>query len=223
MRKPGVFGFVMCLFLSFLLLAPANAQGAGVNEAYTKVLAEWKSACNKAKSEGDTDGDFSFDFYDMSALASVKAYYALYDIDGNGIPELILKKTTSYEDIIAYIFTIKDGKALNIFGYDDRGRPGEVPWSREGSSAILSNGLIDCTDGDYTLYRMADDGYSVTKFASREPQDSPDGASLHEAKWKYYANKKQVDYDAYLRHLKTRGYKVGGENPLASIDWVALH
>ena len=223
MRKPGVFGFVMGLFLSLLLLVPANAQGAGVHEAYKKVLAEWESAYNKAKSEGDTYGDLSFDFYDMSALGSVKAYYALYDIDGNGTPELILRKTTSYEDIIAYIFTMKDGKARNIFGYDDKGRPGEVPGSREGSSAILSNGLIDSTDGDYAIYGIADDGYSATKFASREPHDFPDGASLNEAKWRYYANKKQVEYDAYLRHLNTRGYTVGGENALASIDWVALH
>ncbi|MCL1875560.1 MAG: hypothetical protein FWF87_04810 [Synergistaceae bacterium] len=223
------FGKTMSILFVIFLIVPAYSLSAEVNEEYKGVLAEWESSYTKAVNERDADsGGLSFEFYDMSDLGSAKAYYALYDIDGNGIPELILRKTSSYEDIIAYIFTIKNGKAVNIFGYYGKdfsymeGKPREVPWSRAGSSVILSSGLIDSTDGDYAVYRIADDGYSVIKFASSEPYDYPDEASLDEAEWRYYANNKQVDYDAYVRHLNEHGYKIGGNNTRAKIDWVAV-
>ena len=186
-------------------------------KAYDGIIAEWKSAFEKATDEGvPYSGDLSFDFYSMDDLTSAKAFYAVYDIDGNGMPELILRKENGYEDIIAYIFAIKDGNAVNIFGYDEEGHPREVPWSRVGSSAVLSNGLIDCMSGDYSIYRIADDGYSVTKVASSKPYDYPDEAGLAEAKWRYYIDNTQVDYDGYIQYLDTQGYTTNG---LAMMDW----
>ncbi|MCL2767120.1 MAG: hypothetical protein FWE49_00090, partial [Synergistaceae bacterium] len=98
----------------------------------------------------------------------------------------------------------------------------EVPWSREGSSVILSNGLIDSMEGDYTIYRIADDGYSVAAVASSNPYDYPDEASRAEAEWRYYINGELVDYDFYVQSLNKRGYVVGGDNALAVIDWVNI-
>ncbi|MDR0490791.1 MAG: hypothetical protein LBH28_06065 [Oscillospiraceae bacterium] len=190
---------------------------------YEPILAGWKSAYKKAMNGGNPySEEYSFRFYSGENPDSTKAYYAFYDIDGNGIPELILRKQCDYEDIIAYIFSIQDGKAVDIFGYDlshPEISPREVPWSRAGSSDILSNGLIDCTSGDYSIYRIADDGCSVAKIASSEPYDYPDMAHLAEAKWRYYTNGTLVDYDVYAQYLKTQGYSTSGDNTLAIIYW----
>jgi len=200
-----------------------NEAGIDYDKAYASLIAEWKSALNDYKSGNFAENSMlSFSFYDMGDSNSVKAYYALYDIDGNGTPELILRKTNSYEDIIAYIFSIKDGKAINIFGYDAIGDLREVPWSRDGASAILSNGLIDSMDGDYAIYRIADDGCSVTQVASKEPYDYPDEASLAEAEWRYRINGEQVKYGFYVQYLKELGYTIDGDNASAIIDWVNI-
>ncbi|MCL2462559.1 MAG: hypothetical protein FWF44_07830 [Defluviitaleaceae bacterium] len=195
------------------------------DKAYAPIIAEWKLALYKLINDGDPgnpyDGDLSFQFYDNDT-SPVEAYYALYDIDGNGTPELILRKVKGYEDIIAYIFSIKDGKAVDIFGNDDfYGGPKEVPWSRVSSSSILSNGLIDSMYGN--IYKIADDGCSVAELASCEPYDYPDEADLAEAKWKYYINNVQVDYDFYVQYLSEHGYLVGGNNTLAIIDWININ
>ncbi len=205
---------------------PTNAITNNLNDyikVYDSLIIEWKSALNNLKSGNDSGTDtLSFHFYDMNDSNNAKAYYALYDIDGNGTPELILRKTSNYEDIIAYIFTIKDNKTINIFGYDSVGNLSEVPWSRVGSSDILSNGLIDSINGDYTIYKIADDGCSVVEVASSEPYDYPDMANLADAKWRYYANSVQVNYDSYVQYLKEHGYTEGGDNALAIINWVSL-
>jgi hypothetical protein len=193
------------------------------NKEFDLLISEWKSASNNFKSGNYTeDSMLSFSFYDMSDSSSAKAYYALYDIDDNGTVELILRKENNYEDIIAYIFTIKDDKAINIFGNDGQRGLREVPWSRTGSSYILNNGLIDSLGGNYAIYRMTDDGYSVAKIASSEPYDYSDMANLAVAKWVYYANKEQVDYDIYVQYLNDQGYMLEGSNILAIIDWVDL-
>ncbi len=203
--------------------APVDDSKGGINMAYNLLISEWESAFSYFASEDDTKNSLlSFSFYDMSVANSVKAYYALNDIDGNGIMELILRKTNGYEDIIAYIFTMKGDKAINIFGNDSQNNLHEVPWSRVGSCDILSNGLIDCSNGDFAIYRITNDGYGIVRIAYSEPYDYPDMARLADAKWRYYINDVQVDYDFYVRHLNEQGYIVDGNNTLAEIDWVAL-
>ncbi len=215
--------FLVCILM---LSGCRNLKTNNINDyikVYDSLIVEWKSALSSFKS-GDYswDGMLSFGFYDMSDTKSAKGYYALYDIDGNGTPELILRKANNDEDIIAYIFTIKDDKTVNIFGYDSVGNLSEVPWSRVGSSYILSNGIIDSMNGDYAIYKIADDGCSVVEVASSEPYDYPDMANLADAKWRYYANGVPVDYDAYVQNLKEHGYTEGGDNDSAIIDWVSL-
>jgi len=167
-----------------------NKEKIDYGRIYDPIIAEWKSAYENVIDEDKpySEDALSFSFYDMDNIHSISAYYALYDIDGNGIMELILRKESSFEDIISYIFSINNGKAVNIFGYDDSGIPIEVPWSRVGASDVLSNGLIDCIAGDYAIYRITDDGCHVTKIASSDPYDYPDEASLADAKWNFYIN-----------------------------------
>lgn len=191
-------------------------------ESYRDLITEWKAALNRYINDGYTINDtFDFCFYN-GCTNSLKTYYALYDIDGNGITELLLKKQNEYEDIIAYIFTIKDDEPINLFGYSDEGLPREVPWSRAGSGKILNNGLIDCCDGDYTIYKIAESGYSVIKFASAQPYDYSDEAGKAEAKWKFYIDETEVDYDFYVQRLGEQGYMVNGNNTLANIDWKSV-
>ena len=219
-RDKRIIVTIMVLLVLCLVLTACNNNGNSYTKKYKPVIADWKAAYENVKNGGDPYGDgFSFGFYDMSGIASAKAYYAYYDIDGNGTPELILKKGSDYEDIIAYIFSIKDGKAVNIFGYDEVGNPIEVPWSRVGSGAILSNGLIDCMTGSYALYRISDDGFTAAKIAYKEPFNYPDEASLDEAEWRYFVNNVQVEYDEYVQHLSEQGYVSDGNNDPALIEW----
>jgi len=202
--------------LSFAAPALPNPD---YRKAYDALITEWKSALNKYVNQGYAADDMlDFSFYDNSA-DSVKAYYALYDIDGNGTVELILRKQNRYEDIIAFIFSIKDGKPINVFGYDKEGLPIEVPWSREGSSVILANGLIDSIGGDYSIYKIAENGYTVKKIAYSEPYNYPDEANLAEAEWRYYANGEQVSYDYYVQNLNEQGYSMEAINAPAVIHW----
>ena len=117
---------------------------------------------------------------------------------------------------------MKDGKAVNVFGYDDDGKPIEVPWSRSGSSDILANGWIDGMGGGFTIYKIANDGCSVTEIAAQEPYDYPDMASLGLAKWRYYIYGKQVDSDYYVKYLEDRGYVFHEKHELADIKWIEI-
>lgn len=199
------------------------------DEVYKELIAEWATAMNNYKSDDYLGNDMlDFNFYNgIVNKESIQAYYALYDIDGNGTKELILNKRNGIEDIIAYIFTIKDGKPINVFGYhegfSDFGLPHEVPWSRGGSSSILKNGLIDCRSGDYSIYRIADNGYTVFEIASAEPYDYPCEALLAEAKWMYYINGEEVDYDFYCQYLEGQGFNVEGKNTLANLNWINVN
>jgi hypothetical protein len=171
------------------------------NKTYADLITEWKTT---NESEGYT------------------TYCALYDIDGNGIKELILRKENDYDDVIEYIYSIKDSKPINVFGYSGNGEPIGVPWSRYGSSVILNNGLIDSTYGDYSIYKIADDGYTAIMIAKAEPYDYPDEASKAEAKWRYFIGDKWVDdYGIYAKYLDKQGYVRDG-NTEANIDWLKL-
>jgi len=171
------------------------------NKTYAGLITGWKTT---NESEGYT------------------TYCALYDIDGNGIKELILRKENDYDDVIDYIYSTKDGKPINVFGYSGNGEPIGVPWSRYGSSVILNNGLIDGTNGDYSIYKIADDGYTAIIIAKAEPYDYPDEASKDEAKWRYFIGGKWVDdYDIYAKYLNEQGYVLGG-NTEANIEWLKL-
>jgi hypothetical protein len=170
------------------------------NKTYADLITEWKTT---------------------NELEGYTAYYAFYDIDGNGIKELILRiHNTHYYDAIEYIYSIKDGKPINVFGYSDNGEPIGAPSSRYGSSVILNNGLIDSSEADYSIYKIASDGYTAISIAKAEPYDYPDEASRAEAKWRYFIGDKWVDDSyIYIEYLNEQGYKVNEVNTEANIDW----
>jgi hypothetical protein len=212
----------ICVCVIFVAQPNRGAEAAISDKnykVYESLIVEWKSAMDNMKIGNYLENDeLDFSFYDNSGRDSFEAYYALHDIDGNGVKELILNKRSKYEDIIAYIFTLKDGKPVNVFGYSKNGIPTEVPWSRNGSSRILENGLIDSREGNDAIYRIAGDGYSVKRIAHSEPGDYPDEASRAEAVWRYFVNDKRVDYDSYVQYLKKQGYSFDGNNKM-NIDW----
>jgi len=203
-------------------LETGNGTKGDFFEPYDNLITEWKAALHRHINDGYTGNDiFNFWFYN-GYTNSIKTYYGLYDIDGNGIIEILFKKQNKSEDIIAYIFTLKDGEPINLFGYTDEGLPREVPRSRAGSSKILANGLIDCNNGDYSIYKIDENGYSVNKFASARPYDYPNEANKAEAKWKYYINETEADYDFYAQCLDEQGYMPNKNDVLANIDWKSI-
>jgi len=168
------------------------------NKAYSALITEWKN-------NNDANSTVS---------------YALFDIDGNGIEELILvHHLLAYGyDGIAHIYTLKDGKPINLFGYDENNTPNEVPWSRYGSIEILANGLIDSMNGDYSIYKIAEDGCSVIRIAKTEPYDYEDEASRAEASWRYYVMGEIVNGETYFEFLNEQGY-MDESDAEANIDW----
>ena len=193
------------------------------DQSYETLIAEWKATLYRYKrGEYDRDRMLSLDLYSYDSVDLVKYYYALYDIDGNGVSELILNKQDTDENIVAYIFTMKEERPVNIFGYDDDGKPKQVPWSRAGGSYILETGLIDSSNGDYAIYKMSDDGYFAEKIADAEPYDYVDQASLGEGQWRHYVNGVETDTDTYIQYLKDLGYEMGRNNALAEIEWIEI-
>ena len=181
-----------------------------------------KKTAEQTATEISHYADLITEWKTTNELEGYTTYYALYDIDGNGIKELILRKENDYYDVIDYIYSIKDSKPINVFGYSGNGEPIGVPWSRYGSSVILNNGLIDSTYGDYSIYKIADDGYTAIMIAKAEPYDYPDEASKAEAKWRYFIGDKWVDdYGIYAKYLDEQGYVWDG-NTEANIDWLKL-
>ena len=155
----------------------------------------------------------------------VIVYFAIYDIDKNGVPELLVKIAyNEYNVFFSYIYTIQDSLPILLF---------EPPYSRHGSSVILSNGLIDATAGDYSIYKITEDGYNVSKIAHAEPYFAPpmkyewggeggEIASSNLAKWRYYVNNSEVSLEYYVEYLEEQSYIVNGENIEAEIEWGGL-
>ena len=198
-------------------------EEAEYDQSYETLISEWKATLDKYKREEyDRDRMLSPDLYSYDSVDLVKYHYALYDIDGNGVSELILNKRDTDENIIAYIFTMKEEKPVNIFGYDDDGKPEQVPWSRAGGSYILETGLIDSSNGDYAIYKMSDDGYFAEKIADAKPYDYVDEASIGEGKWRHYVNGEETDRDTYILYLKELGYEMGWNIALAEIEWIEI-
>jgi len=160
--KP-VFGIVvLALTLAFGATA-CNRKGGtpriDFDEAYKPTINFWKSELEQVR-----NGESYFDFYSGGDPANQRVYYALYDIDNNGIQELLIKRTADYEEIISDVYSInvRTSEVVHVF---------ELPWSRVGGSEILKSGLIDATADDYGIYKLGDDGISIIKIAYSEPYD----------------------------------------------------
>jgi hypothetical protein len=118
--------------------------------------------------------------------------------------------------------------ARYIFGYDEEGdyrgaKPREIPWSRVGSSSILDSGWIDSRDGDDAIYQIAEDGCSVVRISKAEPYDYESEANKAEAKWRFYINDTEVEYDFYADYLTEQGYSFERNNALMDIEWTSIY
>jgi len=158
----------------------------------------------------------NFDYYAriykpvIDDLKSARTHYAIFDINKNGIPELLFIGDEGWSSQISDIYTIVDGSPVYLF---------EPPWNRYGSSEILSSGLISDPTGS-AIYKISVDGKRVVTIAHTEEYDYPYEASRALAQRKFYINEFEVTFDFYVQYLKEQGYMVLETNAAADIDWI---
>lgn len=93
--------------------------------------------------------------------------YAYYDIDGNGIKELLI--TQSLQDIyLCDLYAFDAGNAVKLFS--DIGEPGDLGGAV--SARVNKDGIIvKQYPGDADYYRLAEDGYSLESASGIEEED----------------------------------------------------
>ena len=75
-------------------------------EIYSPVVKEYKEQCEEMHSDYYIDNDCMF------------CSWALFDIDGNGVKELIIQQGSGELDRMQYVFEAKNGKATKIGEYE---------------------------------------------------------------------------------------------------------
>ena len=91
-----------CLILAFGIL---SVQASAENEtpawvtAYEQILTEWNAQIPEKPGDFDVVPELS---------------YLVYDIDKDGIPELVVKTGTCEADYHGALYTFRDGKALQV-------------------------------------------------------------------------------------------------------------
>jgi len=158
-------------------------------------------------------------------------HYTVYDIDGNGTPELLLGVNDYHNNIFIHdIFTINNGIAVQLgidFEYDGSPMPG----------FLFGNGVIR-SDFDYVYqeyYRIVDgkrewqaqlDPYRTTKIipvtkdefiqAQKEIEGEGETIKLDWKPWKEYENRPGPEYDAIAGYVE---YDVSRESALDRVEY----
>lgn len=149
----------------------------GYQDAYEAILDEYRGACAASleeyqenaetkyphvnpyvmedyhvsfhQSPGAENGETSDELYEL--------YYACYDIDGNGIPELLIRQSLQ-DTCFCDLYAFDGGNAVKLFA--DLGEPGDLGGAV--SARANEDGIIvKQYPGDADYYRLAEDGYSL--------------------------------------------------------------
>lgn len=152
-----------------------------------------------------------------------QAHYAYYDIDGNGVPELLI---ASFYDFgyyyLADVFTIHEEHPVRLFeGVEDRGfwSRNRLDFSADGKSLICtgsSGAAYTTTD----FYRIAGNGYQVelleglTTFNPEKPEE--DTAHYRQPDGTYEI---AADYDGVMEKYYGQKYSQRDETPDYSSDF----
>ena len=99
MKKAISVFLTLCLLLSVPVLA--SAEEAGWQDAYAAILSEIEAALQAQAQDSWID-------------TTLGCGYSLYDIDKDGVPELMTKLGTCEADYHGAIYTFRDGQALCV-------------------------------------------------------------------------------------------------------------
>jgi len=149
-----VFIFLVCLFAGCISNTDESyltQNGYGFPEAYKTVLEKVREAEENAHENAYYD-EIYFP-QEVFWSSDAKAYYALYDIDNIGMPELFIGNGE-----ISHIWALKGDEASRLF---------ETGFGRRNRCWLLKNGMI-LNEGSssasihaYDFYKMSENGFSV--------------------------------------------------------------
>lgn len=132
-----------------------------VYEAYQKIIDEYVSAIDAGESYESSSPEFP----NVNAIAmlqkrnyNIDIKYALYDIDGNGIEELLFTNDEKY-DCIMDIYTFDRTSANKLFNDDTLAERSHLTIYEDGTIYIYGSG--GAAYGSATFYKIIDGGYDV--------------------------------------------------------------
>lgn len=200
LKKNAVKTSIYVAFVIFVLTfatSDADAKRASYNDAYNKILGQYKEACSISQKKWEGNLDYykkKFknlnmdiliqyhipDHYDELFECEIPCMlgYGYYDIDGNNIPELLIS-VYEREIVCIDIYTFDGKKAIKLF---DIGK-----WYT--SYSIYSNGIIARYSGDIKYYRIKKDGKSVKKVKMKTIEDEEELMQYQDINfgWKVFA------------------------------------
>lgn len=128
------------------------------DDAYETVLDEFRAFCTDTRERGSygIEGTVAAYYHIYEGVL----YYSYYDIDQNGVPELLLSMGDS-EDIgeIVDVYGLNGSEAVCIQGNDTLGDRSRLTIYDDGTLYREDSG--GASYGEYTFYRLASNGYEL--------------------------------------------------------------
>ena len=128
------------------------------NDIYSPILNKFGAFCADARQKDSYDIEGTV--YTYYHLYKQILYYSYYDIDKNGVPELLLSMGSNENiESIVDIYAFNGSEAVCIQGNDSLGDRSHL--------TIYTNGIIyredssGASDGEVTFYRFASNGYEL--------------------------------------------------------------
>lgn len=140
--------------------ATSTAEETGVisDEAYKTVLDEFRVFCVDTRERGSYSIEGTVDAY--YHMYDEVLYYSYYDIDKNGVPELLISMGND-EDVgeIVDVFGLNGSEAVCIQGNDSLGDRSRLTIYADGTLYREDSG--GASIGEYTFYRLTSNGYEL--------------------------------------------------------------
>ncbi len=131
-------------------------------ELYNAKLAEYEAAANLTTEElsnkhDSLEGTINYTMVFNTSMYGGTLAYTLYDIDKNGVNELILSNTQTVIDV----YTQTDGSLIKLFEDCYFGDKVRLHILTDGS--LLAEGASSAFSSQYEAYKLGADGYSLTE------------------------------------------------------------
>lgn len=180
-----------------------QAYNEKISEYMEATTVGWDAFCNRWDMDSisvNTESVRAFYYYDLKPLA-----YALYDIDKNGVPELIFANLSDEE--IYDVYTINDGSLIKLFKNASFGDRSHLHILADGT--LLSEGASSAFESSMNIYSIKfgctlSDGETFY-FNTRE-----------DPIYDYYIDGTEISVDEYIEKLDT----LKATSLFDKFDWV---